>query len=62
MRHIAVIEKKIIFWYKRYRFVCHNCGEVGPWRKTSVGANSDGWYHDDATLFDLLTRPPGRKR
>jgi hypothetical protein len=62
MTHKAIIETRIFFWRKRYRFICANCGEKGLWRKTFVGANADGWYHDDATLFDLLTRPPGRKQ
>jgi len=59
MKHHCIIETRVFFWRKRHRFVCKNCGKKGPWHKSIVGSNSDGWYHDDATLFELLTRKPG---
>jgi hypothetical protein len=59
--HRAVIETLYFFWVKRYRYACKTCGEKGEWRRSLLMANADGWYHDDVTLFELLTRPPSDK-
>ncbi len=60
-KHQVVIVTESYFWRKRHRFICKGCGEHGLWRGSEVAANADGWYHDDVSLFAMLTAPPHDK-
>ena len=54
IRHKVVIQLGG-FFHKHYRYRCQGCGETGPWHRTQTVAIAQGWYHDDVTLFQMLT-------
>ncbi len=58
MKHKVVIETRVWFWIKRYRYFCKGCKEAGLWHKSDKHAAAEGWYHDDVTLFQMLTTKP----
>jgi hypothetical protein len=55
--HCVHIEAFGFLWLKRYRYKC-TCGEIGRWYKSETVPMSQGWFHDDVTLFNLLTKRP----
>lgn len=58
-RHRVIIEVTNHWWFwRKYRAFCKNCDHRGPWRDQEKIAMTDGWYHDDITLFQMLTRKP----
>lgn len=58
-RHLVRIEiRNHLFFFPKYRATCAHCGYQGNWRGSEASAVSDGWYHDDTTLYKLFTEKP----
>lgn len=53
--HQVIIQSKLFWLFKRYRWYCEECNENGYWKKSKLIANEQGWYHDDMALFKTLT-------
>ena len=60
-RHAVVVQQKGFWLFKRYRFYCNSCHERGQWYKNITVPNAQGWYHDDVTLFKMLTEGSDNK-